>query len=107
MHSKISKKRRTRARSKSYKLLGKKHRSKSYKLLGKKHRSSKKVHHKRVKSRRRKRIMRPSRRPSRRYHALRKRKTRKQKGGATTAFSGTMEVKRPSIFGDRWRALHG
>ena len=26
----------------------------------------------------------------------------------TTAFSGTMEVKRPSIFGDqRWGALHG
>ena len=25
----------------------------------------------------------------------------------TTAFSGTMEVKRPSIFGDRWKNLHG
>jgi hypothetical protein len=25
----------------------------------------------------------------------------------TMAFSGTMEVKRPSIFGHRWRALHG
>ena len=25
----------------------------------------------------------------------------------TTAFSGTMEVKHPSIFGDRWGALHG
>ena len=25
----------------------------------------------------------------------------------TTAFSGTMEVKRPSIFGHRWKTLHG
>ena len=50
--------------------------------------------------------MRPYRRPSRRYHALRKRKTRKQKGGAVP-WKGEMEVKRPSILGDRWKARYG
>ena len=80
MHSKISKKRRGRARPKSYK------------PLAKKHRSSKKVHHKRVKSRRRKRIMRPSRRPSRRYHALRKHKNRKQKGGGPSPLGTAHEL---------------
>ena len=50
--------------------------------------------------------MRPSRRPSRRYHALRKHKTRKQKGGAET-WHGALEVKRPSILGDRWEAMYG